>query len=43
MPSTKPVKSAISSVTEFKTLCVTVSKSYKIRLVMKPSVTCALP
>ncbi|KAG3093579.1 hypothetical protein PI124_g16415 [Phytophthora idaei] len=32
MPSTKPVKSAISSATEFKTLCVTVSKSYKIRV-----------
>ncbi|KAG3109818.1 hypothetical protein PI124_g16083 [Phytophthora idaei] len=32
MPSTKPVKNAISSPTEFKTLCVTVSKGYKIRV-----------
>ncbi|KAG3240475.1 hypothetical protein PI124_g14640 [Phytophthora idaei] len=32
MPSTKPVKSAISSATEFKTLCVTASKGYKIRV-----------
>ncbi|KAG3252766.1 hypothetical protein PI124_g2647 [Phytophthora idaei] len=32
MPSTKPVKSAISSAMEFKTLCVTVSKNYKIRV-----------
>ncbi|KAG2791419.1 hypothetical protein PC129_g23334 [Phytophthora cactorum] len=32
MPSTKPVKNAISSASEFKTLCVTVSKSYKIRV-----------
>ncbi|KAG3009732.1 hypothetical protein PC120_g15466 [Phytophthora cactorum] len=32
MPSTTPVKNAISPATEFKTLCVTVSKSYKIRV-----------
>ncbi|KAG3073904.1 hypothetical protein PI124_g19923 [Phytophthora idaei] len=32
MPSTKPVKYATSSATEFKTLCVTVSKSYNIRV-----------
>ncbi|KAG3003161.1 hypothetical protein PC121_g13259 [Phytophthora cactorum] len=32
MPSIKPVKNAISSATEFKTLIMTVSKSYKIRV-----------
>ncbi|KAG3117090.1 hypothetical protein PI124_g4497 [Phytophthora idaei] len=32
MPSIKPVKNAISSATEFKTLCVTASKSHKLRV-----------
>ncbi|KAG2990783.1 hypothetical protein PC120_g22854 [Phytophthora cactorum] len=32
MPSVKPLKNAIRSSKEFKMLCVTVSKSYKIRV-----------
>eukprot|EP00644_Phytophthora_capsici_P015577 jgi/Phyca11/127494/e_gw1.70.38.1 len=32
MPSTKPIKNAVSSYKEFKTLCIAASKKFKLRI-----------